>query len=201
MKQIFIKRDNSGKVTFQTVTVDPTENVFFTNMDTTEAHWPTLSDNQVGAAPSPNSSQCPIPVPIDDTKSPPVPKTPPYSVTYKCQIKGHENEQGVINVVAVLSATNVTNTATQGQQLNYQVVTGGTAPYTITDQVSQFTDANGKAGPVTTGGIGPGLQLTPTNTGVFVTGTPKAGTYNFTFTVNDANGRNLQQVQYSLTVT
>jgi len=52
--------------------------------------------------------------------------------------------------------------------------------------------------------IGPGLQLNPDQTnngGITVSGTPTvSGTYNFTFTVDDDMGRNLQQVQYSMKV-
>ena len=57
MKQIHITRDARGPVTFETVSIDPTENVFFTNMDPQSAHWPTLILNQLGKWPSPNSSQ------------------------------------------------------------------------------------------------------------------------------------------------
>jgi len=52
-------------------------------------------------------------------------------------------------------------------------------------------------------GIGPGLQLNAraSGQGITVSGTPTvAGTYRFTFIVNDAMGRNLQQTQYSMLV-
>jgi hypothetical protein len=58
MKRITITRDSSGEVNFETVTVDDTENVFFLNLDTEEAHWPDISSNQLGPSPSPPSSQC-----------------------------------------------------------------------------------------------------------------------------------------------
>ena len=197
MKQIHIKRDG-GNVTFETVSIDVTENVFFTNLDPQEAHWPTLATNQLGAAPSPNSSQCTVPTPAD--------LNPPNNVvSYGCQIKGHGNEKGVINVFAQLAAADDTTLAdaTKGQPITeQQVVVGGMSPYAITGQLFQVTDAGGNV--IKSGsGIGPNLQLNATtdSNGIWVTGTPTlSGTYNSTFTVNDAMGKNLQQVQYSMKV-
>jgi len=201
MKQINITRDNSGKVTFEEVSIDATENVFFTNLDPQQPHWPYLNpqakspdfcDNQIGPAPSPNSSQCTVPQ-----------GTPPYQVTYKCKL--HENEQGTINVFAQLAAANTTlpqvnvNTPLPAPA---QVVGGGKSPYTVSGQLFQVTDSGGNV--IQSGsGIGPGMNLnaSPNNQGISVTGTPTVvGTYKFTFTVNDAMGRNLQQVQYSMKV-
>ena len=45
MKQIHITRDKNNTVTFEAVSVDTTENVFFTNLDTQQAHWPYLNPN------------------------------------------------------------------------------------------------------------------------------------------------------------
>lgn len=207
MNQIKITRSPSGTVTFQTVSIDVSENVFFTNLDTKAAHWPTIATNQVGAAPSPNSSQCNVPPPqVTNPKPPPatINQAPPYTVSYKCKIKGHENEQGVINVFAVLAAgTTALANATKGTPIaKQQVVVGGGSPYAISGAQFQIKDINNNV--IQSGsGIGPGLQLTPTtdNTGVWVTGTPTvSGTYNFTFIVNDNTGGNLQQVQYSMKV-
>jgi len=195
MKQIHITRSNNV-VTFETVSIDNTETVFFTNDDTTEAHWPTLSSNQLGPAPSPNSSQCTLP-----------PTGPPFTCatyTYGCQIAGHQNETGTINVFVPLAAgTTSLPQATAGSPISpVQVVVGGMSPYQISGRLFQITDNSGNI--IQQGsGIGPGLQLAASNnnTGINVTGTPtKVGTYNFTFTVNDAMGRNLQQVQYSMNV-
>jgi len=204
MKQIHITRDSSGKVTFEPVSIDATENVFFTNLDPQQAHWPYLNpeakspdfcDNEIGSAPSPNSSQCTVPVP----------STLPSTVTYKCKL--HDNEQGTIEVFAQLAALNTTlpqanvNTPFAAP---VQVVAGGKSAYTVTGQQFQVTDNNGKVIKSGEGSIGPGLQLNPDQTnskGITLTGTPTvAGTYKFTFTVNDAMGRNLQQVQYSMIV-
>lgn len=204
MKQIHITRDSSGKVTFEEVSIDVTENVFFTNLDPKEAHWPTLSTNQLGPAPSPNSSQCTVPQ-----------QDAPYQVKYGCKVDGHQNEQGIINVFAQLAATSnedqdpppppiTLSPATKGQPITrQQVVEGGMSRYTITGQLFQVTDNQGNV--IQSGsGIGPGLQLNPDqtgNTGIWVTGTPTvSGTYNFTFTVDDAMGGNLQQAQYSMKV-
>jgi hypothetical protein len=201
MKQINITRDKSGNVTFQEVSMDPTENVFFTNLDPQQAHWPYLNpkatspdfcDNQIGPAPSPNSSQCTVPS-----------GTPPYTVIYKCKL--HDNEQGTILVFAQLAAGTTTlpqvsvNTPFAAP---VQVVVGGKSPYIVTGQQFQVTDNSGN---VTKGqgSIGPGLLLNDTldNTGIYVAGIPsQVGTYQFTFNVNDAMGRNLQQVQYSMKV-
>ncbi|HYP00085.1 MAG TPA: putative Ig domain-containing protein [Pyrinomonadaceae bacterium] len=196
MKQINITRDSSGNVTFETVSIDVTENVFFTNQDPDEAHWPTLATNQLGTYPSPNSSQCTVPTPDN--------LTPPNNqVTYGCQL--HDNEQGIINVFAQLAAaTTDLAQATKGKPITrQQVVEGGMSPYAISGQIYQVTDSNGNVIKSGTGSIGPGLSLSAsTNSdGIWVSGTPTmSGTYNFTFTVNDAMGRNLQQVQYSMVV-
>jgi Putative Ig domain len=194
MKQIHITRSNNI-VTFETVSIDNTENVFFTNEDPKEAHWPTLTTNPLGPAPSPNSSQCTLPT-----------TTPPFTYTYGCKIAGHENEKGIINVFAPLAAAETTALppATVGIPISpAQVVVGGMSPYQISGQLFQITDSGGNI--IQQGsGIGPGLQLVAStnNSGITVTGTPtQVGTYNFTFTVNDAMGRNLQQVQYSMNVS
>jgi hypothetical protein len=210
MKQINIKRDSTGKVTFDTVSIDTTENVFFTNQDPKEAHWPAFppvppstqyqpfTTNQIGACPSPNSSQCPV--------SPPASFLPPGNqVIYGCQIKGHEQERGIINVFEPLAAVDDTTLApaTKGQAISaQQVVTGGMSPYVISGQQFQVTDSNGKV--IQSGsGIGPGLQLNAStnSNGISVSGKPTiSGTYNFTFNVDDAMGRNLQQTQYEMVV-
>jgi hypothetical protein len=204
MKQITITRDVNGNVTFKTVSIDPTENVFFTNLDPQEAHWPYLNpaapspdfcDNQLGPAPSPNSSQCNVP--------PPTSLTPPQNqVVYKC--KFHAQEQGIINVFAQLAAIHTTlKPATINQPIDdQQVVQGGQSPYAISDAQFQVTSSNN----VQTGaGIGPDLQLRAdqiNSGGITLSGIPRlAGTYNFTFTVNDKMGQNLQQVQYSMKVS
>jgi hypothetical protein len=78
MKRITITRDSSGKVEFETVTVDGTENVFFLNLDTEEAHWPTIAPTKLGKAPSDPSDKC-FP-----------------QATYGC--KFHADENGIINM-------------------------------------------------------------------------------------------------------
>jgi hypothetical protein len=209
MKQINIARDSNGKVTFAPVSIDLSENVFFTNLDPDAAHWPyvdktafpDLCDNELGPAPSPNSSQC--------TVKPPAVLTPPNNkVLYGCHIKGHENEQGIISVFAQLAAPANTTLApaSKGQKIQtpQQVVTGGQSPYLISSAQFQVVDINNKV--IASGsGIGPGLQLSPDQTnsgGITVTGTPTlSGTYQFTFSVDDAMKRNLQQVQYSMKVS
>ncbi len=209
MKQINITRDNNGKVTFQEVSIDATENVFFTNLDTQQPHWPYLNpnaaspdfcDNQIGPAPSSNSSQCTVPTPKD--------LNPPNNkVTYKCKLHPNDpNEQGTINVFAQLAAGTTTlpqvSVNTPLPAPGPVVVVGGKSPYTISGQQFQVTDSAGTV--IQSGsGIGPGLQLSATtnNKGISVTGTPTvAGTYKFTFTVDDAMGKNLQLVQYSMKV-
>lgn len=195
MKQINITRDSKGNVTFEEVSIDVTENVFFTNLDTQAAHWPYLAfcDNQIGPAPSPNSSQCTV------VQQPPI-----FQFLYGCKL--HDNERGIINVYPQLAAVNqVLTPASVNQPLKpVQVVSGGKSPYTITGQLFQVTDSGGKV--IDSGsGIGPGLQLNPDQQksgGITVSGTPTlVGTYQFTFTVNDGMGGNLQQAQYSLKVS
>lgn len=184
MKQIQISRDSSGNVRFETVSVDNTETVFFLNLDPLAEHWPTIAANKLGQAPSAPSSQCHA------------------QPTYGCHI--HGNEQGVINIFSPLAEVNtILNPATQSQPITeQQVVEGGMSPYQITGELFEVIGPGGAV--IQSGsGIGPGLQLIPTtdNTGVFVSGTPTmSGTYNFTFTVDDAMGGNLQQVQYRMVV-
>lgn len=206
MKQINITRDKNGNVSFQEVSVDTTDNVFFTNLDPQQAHWPywdpnatspDFCDNQIGAAPSPNSSQCTVPVPSG--------KTPPYSLTYKCKL--HQGEQGIINVFAQLAAGTTTLpqvSVNKGFAAPVQVVVGGKSPYTVTGQEFQVIDDSGKVIQSGKGNLGPGVliqNVTTDNQGIYVAGIPSlVGTYQFTFTVNDAMGKNLQQVQYSMKV-
>ena len=210
MTQINIKRVN-GVVTFDTVCIDVTQTVFFTNLDPGLAadpggsgtHWPwltdtnqPLSDNQLGFAPSPNSSQCPVP--------PPAPGQ--TAVTYGC--KFHPAEKGTIHVFPVLAAVNAAlKAATKGQNIDppQQVVTGGMAKYAITDQVFQVTQPDNTV-IQGSGSIGPGLTLIQQADskgvwGLWVSGAPTlSGVYDFTFTVTDGMGGNLQQTQYSMTV-
>jgi hypothetical protein len=202
MKKIRITYSN-GVVTFETVFIDTTENVFFTNEDTTQAHWPTISTNQVGPAPSPNSSQCTVPLPSNE---PPSEKPYYYEFKYGCQIAGHQNEVGIIRVFNPLAAgTTTLPPATLGNPIDpVQVVTGGMSPYATSGEVYQVTDSTGTIIQQGSGSIGPGLllDLSSDNGGITVTGAPTVqGTYNFTFIVNDAMGANLQQVQYSMVVT
>lgn len=195
MAQIKITRSN-GTVSFTTANIDITENVFFTNLDPQQAHWPSLCQNQLDPAPSPNSIQCMVP--------PPASLIPPANqVPYTCKI--HESEKGLINVFAVLAAKTTTlPPATKGSPITaQQVVAGGMSPYAISDQLFQITDGQGNV--IQSGSdiaqVGLQLNATTDSKGITVTGTPTvSGTYAFTFTVNDAMGKNLQQVQYSMKV-
>jgi hypothetical protein len=206
MKQIHITRDSNGIVHFETVAIDNTENVFFTNMDTQQPHKPSIlkltGTQQLGPYPSPNSSQVPVPVPQVTNPTPPPPTIPklPYQYDYTCQVAGHENEKGTILVFAPLAASNTTLTAIIGQFFSGSLVVGGQPPYVITGLI-----VNNKSIPGTSTGpnqllpIGSDFKLSQNNQGIFVFGNPaQVETYNFTFTVNDSMGRNLQQVQYRL---
>lgn len=218
MKQIQIIRDANGNVTFDAVSIDPTENVFFTNLDPLEAHWPYLDpkapapdfcDNQLGAAPSPNSSQCNVPPPqVKNPKPPPdlINQAAPYVVKYGC--KFHANESGIVSVLPQLAAATTSLPAAAVNKplpTPVQVVSGGKSPYKISGQLFQITDDQGNVTKSGSGNIGPGLQLNPdqaTNKGITVSGTPTvSGNYAFTFIVDDGMGQNLQQVQYSMKVS
>ena len=167
--------------------------MFYINLDPDEPHWPTLSSNPLGKAPSAPSNQCQ-----------PDPTGTKRQVHYQCKIAGHTNEQGRINIFESLTGVNTTlNPATRGQPITQQqVVQGGMSPYQISGQLFEVTDSNGTL--IQSGsGIGPGLHLTlrMDNTGIWVRGTPTlSGIYNFTFTVDDAIGGNLHQVQYQMVV-
>lgn len=201
MKQIHITRDSSDSVNFETVSIDNTETVFFLNKDPKQPHKPSIlqlpDDEQLGPAPSPPSSQVPVPLPT------PVPKVP-FKFPYTCQVPGHEGEKGLINVFPILAA--VANTklqATKGQATNQLVVIGGMPPYTITGLIVNNVNVPGSStGPTQKLPIGPGLELSQDSNGISVVGVPtQVDTYNFTFTVDDSMGRNLQQVPYTLTVS
>jgi hypothetical protein len=198
MKQIFIRRTGNA-VTFDTVNIDPTENVFFTNLDPDQSHWPAFNpkgenpdfcDDEIFPAPSDNSSQCIVPE--NQTK-----------VTYGCRIAGHDDEQGVINVFDPLAADVTTIKTTTIQPTRQRVVKGGMAPYKVS---SLIVDGDDVPGTSTRPGeplpIGGGLQLDQDADGVSVVGmATQSGTFKFTFTVDDSMGRNLQQIQYSLIIS
>lgn len=188
MKRITITR-HGDDVEFETVTVLKTDTVFFVNDDPLEEHWPSISENPLGPAPSLPSSECQL---ADE---------------YSCRIEGHGQEKGFIKTLPHIAATGVSpiwlSPATKGQPITEQdVVTGGMSPYLISGEFFEVTEPGGtviQQGP----GIGPGLHLNPkpNNDGISVSGTPTlSGTYNFTFTVDDAMGGNLQQVHYLMTV-
>jgi hypothetical protein len=218
MKQILITRQPDGNVKFKTVSINHTQNVFFTNLDPQEAHWPYLNpkakapdfcDNQLGKAPSPNSSQCIVPPPqVKNPKPPPdlIYQAPPYVVSYGC--KFHPDEHGTVKVFPQLSAPTTTLPAASLNQplpAPVQVVAGGKSPYGISGQQYQITDDQGNVKKSGDGNIGPGLQLNPDqvkNQGITLSGTPSVkGNYTFTFVVDDGMGQNLQQVQYSMKVS
>lgn len=195
---IHIKREN-GIVSFETASVIAADLVVWVNQDKEAAHWPSLSPNQIGAAPSPNSSDVPAPGPTVAGAN------PPYSVSYKCLLEGHENETGTINVFNAFSAaTAKLPDAKLNQPLPtpVPVATGGQSPYTINSQLFQVV-AGGNIVQQGQGGVGPGLTLSATtdNTGLTVSGTPTvAGTYTFTFDATDAMGLNVQQTQFTMNI-
>ena len=201
MEQIFIRR-TGGVVTFDTVDIDTTENVFFTNRDTEQPHWPAFNpqaadpdfiDDEIGPAPSPNSSQSPVPEPDPGTTE----------VVYGCRVEGHDNERGVINVFQPLAAGSTNLKATNGVATKQSVVIGGKAPYRITDLIVNNADIPGSSTkPGQTLPIGAGIALDQDAKGISVVGTPtQVATFKFTFTVDDAMDRNLQQIQYTLTIS
>jgi hypothetical protein len=175
-------------VEFPDAFVSRTDNVFFINLDPLRPHWPDLISNELGPAPSFSSNPVQFGREVKE-------------VEYHCQIAGHD-EKGTIKIVDDLAAVNTTLTqASSGQPIMQKVVKGGRSPYIITDE--NFEVAGPDGGVIKSGsGIGPELQLTTDDTGVFVEGTPTlSGTYTFRFTVDDGMGANLQQIQYTMVVT
>jgi hypothetical protein len=147
MSQIRITR-LGGSVQFEEVSLDPTGTFYFTNLDTQAAHWPTLIDNRLGPAPSPNSSEAIVP-PADTTVL-------PSAICYGCQLPGHAQERGIIYVFASLVAG---VTAAPGVSVGFpitdwRVVQGGKSPYMISSQVFQIVDSNGKVAQSGQGSIG-----------------------------------------------
>jgi hypothetical protein len=195
MKEIHITRISKTEVKFQTVCIDQTETVFFINDDPDAPHKPSIlklpGNEQLGPSPSPPSSQVPVPVP-----------SVPFMVQYTCEIAGH-NEKGTIQVFAVLDADKTALTAITGKPTRQRVVVGGMPVYKIINLMVNNTNVPGSStGPPQVLPIGPGLTLSQDSNGIWVGGTPtQAGTFNFTFTVDDSMGRNLQQVPYSLVVS
>lgn len=173
----------SGTVRFEKVVVPETENVFFVNFDTVAAHHPSLLPHPLGKAPP----------------SPPSIEVVPHS-PYSCLI--HPDEEGEIEIVPVLNQTATDlEAATIGQSINeQQIIDGGKSPYQVSAAAFAIRDSSGAL--VQSGsGIGPGLQLTTDDTGIFVQGTPTvAGTYTFAFSVDDASSQN-RQVQYQMVVS
>jgi hypothetical protein len=222
LTKINIKRENDT-VIFEPVSINITDNVFFTNLDADpdpkkSTHWPEISDNLLGPFPSSNSSQCTVP---DSEGNNPPQEDPPYQVTYGCKMstqpgyenEGHDKEHGIINVFAALAAAaatalpqaNVNETLPNNPPSEPPVplVVGGKSPYAVSGLLFQITDDNNQVIQSGSGSIGPGIQVNPStdNTGISVIGIPTVvGTYNFTFTVDDEMGENLQQVQYSMKV-
>jgi hypothetical protein len=202
MKQIFIRRTGNS-VTFDTVNIDISQNVFFTNLDPDAPHWPAIDptaadpdfcDDELLSAPSDNSSQCNVPEPAQGTTK----------VTYGCRIKGHSDERGVINVFPLLAAvSNTALKAIKGQATKQPVVVGGMPAYKITGLIVNGADVPGSStAPNEKLPIGPGIELVQDAKGISVSGTPtEVNTYDFTFTVDDSMGLNLQQTQFSLTVS
>lgn len=211
MKQITIIRDGS-KVTFKTVNIDTTENVFFTNMDPKQPHKPSIlklgPNEQLGSFPSANSSQVPVPVPYVTNPNPPPPTIAqtPYQFEYTCEMPEpeHKTEKGFINVYAQLAAPKITAlTAVKGKATRQLLVSGGMPFYKITDLIVNNKNIPGPSvGDALTLPIGSDFALVQDTQGIWIQGTGiQVETYNFTFTVDDSMGRNLRQVQYSLTVT
>jgi hypothetical protein len=204
---------SGNTVTFDPVSVVPSELVVWVNQDPKQAHWPSLSPNQIGPAPSKNSSA----VPLTNPGGTP-PASPPnlaFQVKYTCTLLGHQNEAGIINVFNQFQAgipaaggkvTFALPAATTGLQIKPQVVAaGGMSPYTINSQQYQVTDATGNIVSGPGSGPGPGLTLTPdpkNNGGISISGMPSvSGTYTFTFDATDGMGINVQQSQFTMAVS
>lgn len=184
--RIRITRGSNNQVQFETVTVPDDENVFFVNLDTLAPHQPSILPHVLPKAPP----------------SPPSIAVVPHS-PYFCLI--HAGEQGIINIVPALTSAN-TNLApaTMGQPIDeQQLVTGGKSPYQVMAEAFEVFDAATGAVIHSGSGIGPGLQLIvkPDDAGICVSGTPTvSGIYKFTFSINDAMGGNLEQIECEMVV-
>ncbi len=205
-------RRNGTQVIFEPASVTVSELVIWKNEDPQEPHQPSLITNQLGAAPSPNSSLTPLTNP--GGTPPPSPPNLAFQISYTCLIPGH-TETGTINVFNEFQAGVMVNgkftagagalqAATKNQPIPSQVVAqGGMSKYTISGELFEITDANGNI--IQSGsGPGPGLQLqgTTNNGGITVSGTPTvSGTYTFTFSATDGMGLNIQQNQYTMQVS
>lgn len=193
---------NGSVVTFETVSVITADLVFWINNDPRASHWPSLSPNQIGPAPSPNSSPTAL---VNPGGTPPAdPPNLAFQVVYTD--RNDATLKGVINVFQPfqVAAKTALPAATKNTPIPPQpVATGGISPYTFASQIHQVTDASGS---VTSSGPGPGPGLTLTastnNAGITVGGTPTlSGTYTFTFDVTDGMGLNIQQTQFTMVVS
>lgn len=220
-KLIQITRSGST-VNFPTVNVVTTDLVVWQNLDPQQTHWPSLSLNQLGAAPSPNSNDTPLAAPPGVVPSP-NPKNYAFQVSYTCTL--HSSEKGLINVfkpfqagtpVTVAGKTTLNfvvplppATATQGQPIPDQLLAaGGMSPYIINSleyQVAGQQPAFGTLVPATGAATFLGLTLTPDNVnngGLTLSGTPNvSGKIAFVFDVTDAMGLNIQQSQFTMVVS
>ncbi len=118
-KQININRVD-GKVVFEFVSVTQNDSVFWTNNDPQAAHWPVwkMSLNQLGPAPSPNSSFCPA-----------YPQAVPVTMVYGCAL--HDDEQGKFDVYAPFAPGPAPGPAKVGTAYTTNIATGGMSPYTV----------------------------------------------------------------------
>lgn len=195
---------NGSTVTYETVSVITADLVVWKNNDPLDAHWPSLSPNTLGPAPSPNSSFVPL---VNPGGTPPAnPPNLAFQVVYTDNEPKFGGLQGIINVFNPFQAS---ATALPAQKVNTPIATpipvaqGGMSPYNVTGELFQVTNAQGTI--VSSGsGPGPGLALkgTTNNAGVVLTGAPTlVGTYTFTFNATDGMGLNVQQNQFTMVVT
>lgn len=190
-KLIHITR-NGNTVSFETVNVVTTDLVVWQNDDPQTAHWPSLSLNQLGAAPSPNSNDTPLAAGGPAPPAPPViqPPAPPPNVAFvvytTCALHPTPAkpttpiapiELGIINVFNPFAAgipgskTPFTlPAATTGLAITAQTVAaGGMSPYKINSLEYQITGQQPAFATPVPNPPGPpgaftflGLTLTPT---------------------------------------
>ena len=179
-KQININRNAQGRVVFDVISVEVSDDVFWQNNDT-QPHWPVPWCSGLRMDPSKPSNV----FQAYPSGSPTLPQT----VVYGCAMPGHGAEQGVIYVYNDFSIASSQIAGEAGQAATVAVARGGKSPYAISATGLPNWVSLAETAPVDSSA---GISATLTN--------PPAGDFAFTLNTTDALGKNIQQ-QITISIT